>query len=136
MNKNNNSEISFVKAVLNQSSSDVNTKDASVTVSKIAEQLTYLHSRDLFNMPETRAKYFTKQIEFFEDTLSNYITLLNYVLALKTTIEEKDRCISSLYHTTQINDIDKYILTEYLQMNLEAPAKQFTLSQIGKNKVA
>ena len=133
-NKNNNSEISFVKAVLNQSSSDVNTKDASVTVSKIAEQLTYLHSRDLFSMPEAKAKYITKQIDFFEEILSHYITLLNYVLALKTTIEEKDRCISSLYHTTQLNDIDKYILTEYLQMSSDT--KQVTLSHSLKNKVA
>ena len=133
-NKNNNSEISFVKAVLNQSSSDVNTKDASVTVSKIAEQLTYLHSRDLFSMPEAKAKYITKQIDFFEEILSHYITLLNYVLALKTTIEEKDRCISSLYHTTQLNDIDKYILTEYLQMSSDT--KQVTLFHLLKNKVA
>ena len=133
-NKNNNSEISFVKAVLNQSSSDVNTKDASVTVSKIAEQLTYLHSRDLFSVPEAKAKYITKQIDFFEEILSHYITLLNYVLALKTTIEEKDRCISSLYHTTQLNDIDKYILTEYLQMSSDT--KQVTLSHSLKNKVA
>lgn len=133
-NKNNNSEISFVKAVLNQSSSDVNTKDASVIVGKLAEQLTYLHSRDLFSMPEAKAKYITKQIDFFEEILSHYITLLNYVLALKTTIEEKDRCISSLYHTTQLNDIDKYILTEYLQMSSDT--KQVTLSHSLKNKVA
>lgn len=133
-NKNNNSELSFVKAILDQSSSDVNTKDASVTVRKIAEQLSYLHSRDLFNMPEAKAKYITKQIQFFEAILSHYITLLNYVLVLKTTIEEKDRCISSLYHTTQLNEIDKYILTDYVQMNKQG--KQFTINNSIKNKVA
>lgn len=121
----NNKALSFVKSVLNQSSSDVNTKDASVIVGKLSEQLTYLHSRDLFNIPEAKAKYFTKQIDFFEDILSHYITLLNYVLALKTTNEEKDRCISSLYHTTQLNEIDKYILTDYVQMNKNA--KHFTI---------
>ena len=130
----NNKGLTLVKAVLDQSSSDVNTKDAGVIVGKLAEQLSYLHSRDLFGMPEAKAKYFNKQIDFTESMLSHYITLLNYVLALKTTIEEKERCISSLYHTTQLNDIDKYILTEYLQMN--DTGKQFTLSHTNKNKVA
>jgi hypothetical protein len=133
-NKDNNSELSFVKAILSQSSSDVNTKDASVIVGKLAEQLTYLHSRDLFGMPEAKAKYFNKQIEFTESILSKFITTLNYVLALKKTIKDKDRCISSLYHTIQLNEIDKYILTEYLQMNSEA--EQVTLSHSGINKVA
>lgn len=136
MNKNNNSTLPFVKDILNLSSSDDNTKDASAIFQKIAEQLTYLYSRDLFNMPEAKANYITRQIEFLESVLSHYITLLRYVLVLKKDIQEKERCISELYHRTQINDIDIYILKDYLQMYVGDTGKQVTLSQTIKSKVA